>query len=168
MGNIQAVQLVQMVANTCVTIIHFAIPGKVIATQDSTEVSGLIDAGHALLDITVRILIKKHLSSAQRVLILSEGQVFAQIVVLDITKIQQGHYIVSFAQLGIIVHNRDKQVQLSAVSISILKAEQLLHVQIVIPMNMHLKALDGVTSAHQDVSVNQRASPFVIHHQLQS
>jgi hypothetical protein len=34
-------------------------------------------------------------------------------------------------------------------------------------MNMHLKALDGVTSAHQDASVDQRASPFVIyHHQL--
>ncbi len=109
-----------MVANPCVTIIHFAIPGKSTATQECTEVSGLIHAFHALLDITVRILIKKHLSSAQRVLILSEGQVFAQIVVLDITKIQQGHYIVSFAQLGIIVLNRDKQVQLSAVSISIL------------------------------------------------
>lgn len=87
-------------------------------------------------------------------------------MVLDITKIQQGHYIVSFAQLGIIVHNRDKQVQLSAVSISILKAEQLQLARIVIPMNMHLKAQDGVTSAHQDASVNQRASPFVIHHLL--
>jgi len=74
--------------------------------------------------------------------------VFAQIVVLDITKIQQDHYIVSFAQLGIIVHNRDKQIQLSAESTSIQKAEQLQHVQIVIQMNMHLKALDGVTSAH--------------------
>ena len=73
---------------------------------------------------------------------------FAQIVVLDIIKIQQGHYIVSFAQLGIIVHNRDKQIQLSAVSISILQVEQLLHAQIVIQMNMHLKAQDGVTPAH--------------------
>jgi hypothetical protein len=92
--------------------------------------------------------------------------VFAQIVVLDITKIQQDHYIVSFAQLGIIVHNRDKQIQLSAVSISILKAEQLQLARIVIQMNMPLKAQDGVTSAHQDASVYQRASPFVIHHLL--
>jgi hypothetical protein len=159
-------QLVQMIANPYVTIIHFAMPGNTIATQDFTEVSGLIDAFHAQLDITVKILIKKHLSSAQWVLILLEGQVFAQIVVLDITRIQQGHYFVSFAQLGIIVHNRDKQVQLSAVSISFLKAEQLQHAQIVIRMNMHLKAQDGVTFAHQDASVNQRASPFVIHHQL--
>jgi hypothetical protein len=92
--------------------------------------------------------------------------VFAQIVVLDITKIQQDHYIVSFAQLGIIVHNRDKQIQLSAESTSILLAEQLQHAQIVIPMNMPLKALDGVTSAHQHASVNQRAGPFVIHRHL--
>jgi len=162
------VQLVQMVARSCVTVIHFVKRGKAIATQDSIEVSGLIHVFHALLDITVRILIKKPLSFAQRVLILLEAQVFAQIVVLDITKIQQGHYIVSFAQLGIIVHNRDKQVQLSAVSISILKVEQLQHAQIVIPMNMHLKAQDGVTSAHLDASVNQKASPFVIHHHLQS
>ena len=89
---------------------------------------------------------------------------FAQIVVLDIIKILQSHYIVSFAQLGIIVHNRDRKVQLSAVSISILKAEQLQHVQIVILIHMHLKALDGVTFAHQDASVKQRESPFVIHH----
>ena len=155
-----------MIAAVYVTIIHFAILGNTIATQDFTEVSGLIDAFLALLDITVRILIKRHLSSAQWVHILSEGQVFAQTVVLGITRIQQGHYFVSFAQLGIIVHNRDKQVQLSAVSISILKEERLLLAQIVVRMNMHLKAQDGVTFAHQDASVNQRASPFVIHHQL--
>jgi len=153
-----------MIAAVYVTIIHFAILGNTIATQDFTEVSGLIDAFLALLDITVRILIKRRLSSAQWVHILSEGQVFAQTVVLDITRIQQGHYFVSFAQLGIIVLNRNKQVQLSVVSISILKAEQLQHVQIVILIHMHLKALDGVTFAHQDASVNQRESPFVIHH----
>jgi len=164
--NMDIMQLVQMIANIYATLIHFVIPGNIIQAQDFTEVSGPIDIIHALLDITVRILIKKHLYSAQRVLFLSEGQAFAQIVVLDITKIKQGHYIVSFAQLGIIVLNRDKQVLLSAVSISILSAEQLLHAKIVIPMNMHLKAQDGVTFAHQDASVNQRASPFVIHHQL--
>ena len=81
-------QLVQMIAALYVTIIHFVIPGNTIPTQDFTEVSGPIDIIHALLDITVRILIKKHLSSAQRVLFLSEGKVFALIVVLDITKIQ--------------------------------------------------------------------------------
>ena len=63
-------QLVQMIANPYVTIIHFAMPGNTIATQDFTEVSGLIDAFHAQLDITVKILIKKLLSSAQWVLIL--------------------------------------------------------------------------------------------------
>ena len=63
-------QLVQMIAALYVTIIHFAIPGNQIPAQDITEVSGPIDRFHALLDITVRILIKKHLSSAQWVLIL--------------------------------------------------------------------------------------------------
>jgi hypothetical protein len=48
-------QLVQMIADKYVTIIHFAMSGKAIATQDFTEVSGLIDAIHAQLDITVRI-----------------------------------------------------------------------------------------------------------------
>ena len=86
--NMDIMQLVQMIAALYVTLIHFAIPGNNIPTQDFTEVSGPIDIIHALLDITVRILIKKHLSSAQRVLFLSEGQVFALIVVLDITKIQ--------------------------------------------------------------------------------
>lgn len=51
-------QLVQMIANKYVTIIHFAMPGNTIVPQDFTEVSGLIDAFHALLDITVKILIK--------------------------------------------------------------------------------------------------------------
>ena len=104
-------QLVQMIAAVYVTIIHFAIPGKGIPAQDFTEVSGPIECIHVRLDITVRIQIKQHLYSAQLVLILSEERVFVQIVVLDITKIQQDQYIVSFAQLGIIVHNRDKQVQ---------------------------------------------------------
>jgi hypothetical protein len=103
MRNFQVIQLFQMVAN----VNHFAMPGQSIATQESTEVSGLIHAFHALLDITVGVLIQKNLSSAQRVLILSEGKVVAHIVILDITKIKQGHHIVSFAQLGIIVQKRD-------------------------------------------------------------